>query len=263
MIDADDPRGILYPARLPTFRRVPAPANLAACVRWFWIPVWRLAPGRTSRQNLLPFPASNLVVQHDGITLSGPSTSASYRDLSGYGWAVGALLRPAGIAGIHQAPKQIRDAESTYEAPGLFADVTAAMAAPHSITGQDLAVEHCCHWLCETLPEPGESALLANAMEDIVAADRSVVRVGDLAERLSVSVRTLQRLSDRYVGLPPLAIIRRYRLQEAAARLRAEPDTTVVEVAADLGYADQAHFASDFTRTLGMSPTAYRRDQRA
>ncbi|MCB1293569.1 MAG: AraC family transcriptional regulator, partial [Gordonia sp.] len=29
-----------------------------------------------------------------------------------------------------------------------------------------------------------------------------------------------------------------------------------------LGYADQAHFTSDFTRTLGMSPTAYRRDQR-
>ncbi|HQV19365.1 MAG TPA: helix-turn-helix domain-containing protein, partial [Gordonia sp. (in: high G+C Gram-positive bacteria)] len=59
-----------------------------------------------------------------------------------------------------------------------------------------------------------------------------------------------------------LAIIRRYRLQEGAARLRAEPDTAVGDVAADLGYADQAHFTSDFTRTLGMSPTAYRRDQR-
>ena len=47
--------------------------DLAALVRWFWIPVWRLAPGRTSRQNLLPFPASNLVVQHDGIVLSLPS----------------------------------------------------------------------------------------------------------------------------------------------------------------------------------------------
>ncbi|GAB07797.1 helix-turn-helix domain-containing protein [Gordonia amarae] len=259
MTDTDDPRGVLYPARLPTFRRVPAPDDLAALVRWFWIPVWRLAPGRTSRQNLLPFPASNLVVQHDGIVLSGPTTSASYRDLRGHGWAVGILLRPAGIVAIHQAPKEIRDTEIPFEARGLYDDICAAMTDPEDAGAQDRAVAIYGEWLRATLPEPDETALLANSMEDIVAGDRTVLRVDDLAERLSVSVRTLQRLADRYVGLAPLAIIRRYRLQEGAARLRAEPGTAVGDVAADLGYADQAHFTSDFTRTLGMSPTAYRR----
>jgi len=260
--DTGDSRGLLYPTRLPTFRRVPAPDDLTDVVRWFWIPVWRLAPGRTSRQNLLPFPASNLVVQHDGTVLSGPTTSASYRDLHGHGWAVGTLLRPAGLAGIHQAPKEIRDIEIGFEAPGLYESIRAAMTDPGNVAGQDLAVEHYCRWLREHLLEPDETALLANTMEDVVSGDRSVLRVDDLAERLAVSVRTLQRVADRYVGLSPLAIIRRYRLQEGAARLRAEPDTAVGDVAADLGYADQAHFTSDFTRTLGMSPTAYRRDQR-
>lgn len=262
MDDTDDRRGVLYPARLPTFRRVPAPDDLTVLVRWFWIPVWQLAPGRTSRQNLLPFPASNLVVQHDGIVLSGPTTSASYRDLHGHGWAVGALLRPAGIAGIHQAPKEIRDGEEPFEDPGLYHGIRVAMTDPADVAGQELAIERYCRWLRENLPEPDETALLANTMEEMVAAKRSILRVHDLAEQLAVSVRTLQRIADRYVGLPPLAIIRRYRLQEGAARLRAEPDTAVGEVATDLGYADQAHFTSDFTRTLGMSPTAYRRAQR-
>ena len=33
-----DARGILYPARLPTFHREPAPPGLEGLVRWFWIP---------------------------------------------------------------------------------------------------------------------------------------------------------------------------------------------------------------------------------
>ena len=95
----EDGRGILFPARLPTFHREPAPTGIEGLVRWFWIPLWDIAPGRVSRQNILPFPASNLVVDAAGVGLSGPTTGPSFRDLSGKGWAVGALLRPAAILG--------------------------------------------------------------------------------------------------------------------------------------------------------------------
>src|SRR5690625_2290018 len=98
MVDAPEGRGVLYPSRLPSFHREPAPAKLRENIRWFWIPRWRLPPGRASRQKLLAFPASNLVIEPRGVTLSGPTTGASHRDLRGTGWAVGALLRPAGIA---------------------------------------------------------------------------------------------------------------------------------------------------------------------
>lgn len=81
-------RGILYPERLPDFHRLPAPPALADLVQWFWIPEWDLAPGRTSRQLLLAYPSSNLVVQGDEVMLSGPTTRASHRDLTGRGWAV-------------------------------------------------------------------------------------------------------------------------------------------------------------------------------
>src|SRR2546421_9415361 len=35
------PRGVLYPARLPTFDRVPAPDAGARLGRRFWVPEWR------------------------------------------------------------------------------------------------------------------------------------------------------------------------------------------------------------------------------
>jgi AraC-like DNA-binding protein len=35
---------------------------------------------------------------------------------------------------------------------------------------------------------------------------------------------------------------------------------SVAQVAADLGYADQAHLAADFRTVLGLTPSAYRAD---
>ncbi len=88
-------RGVLYPTRLPNFQRVTVPAELAALIRWFWIPRWDIPPGRSSRQHVLAFPASNLVVETSGVMLAGPTTKTSYRDLSGTGWAVGRIASPS------------------------------------------------------------------------------------------------------------------------------------------------------------------------
>ena len=261
MTDVGDSRGILRPARLPTFARVEAADELRELVRWFWIPRWRIEPGRTSRQELLPFPASNLVVQPDGVTLSGPATGASHRDLTGTGWAVGALLRPAGVAQLHPSPGYLRDVEEPYDAPELHAAVVAAMATEDEDSGNTAAVAAWVAWAHEHLTEPDEAGLTANALEDLVATDPEVVRVEQVADRMGLSVRAVQRLSHRYVGLPPLAVIRRYRLQEAARRLREDEGVTVTQVATELGYADHAHLTRDFSQVLGLSPQAYRRDE--
>jgi len=255
-----DPRGVLYPARLPTFHREPSPEELGGLVRWFWIPRWRLAAGRTSRQELLPFPASNLVVAWDGVTLSGPSSRASHRDLRGTGWAVGMLLRPAALPSLGVEPESIRDAEVVFDAPGLLQTVSTAMADPDEATGRRLAVAACARWCTRHLRTPEGDGVLANAMEELVAADRTIVRVEQLAEALGVTTRAVQRLAKRYIGLTPLAVIRRYRLQEAAQRLRDEPDVTISQVAAELGYADHAHLSGDFRTVLGFTANDYRRD---
>lgn len=87
----------------------------------------------------------------------------------------------------------------------------------------------------------------------------SLFRVDQLAAELGLSVRSVQRLFAEYVGASPKWVLRRARLHEAATR--AEQGTTVdwATLAADLGYADQAHLTRDFTATVGAPPARYAR----
>lgn len=255
-------RGVLYPAALPSFHRLPAPEPLADLVRWFWIPEWDIEPGRSARQDVIAFPASNLVVEPDLVGLAGPTTRRSFRDLSGRGWAVGALLRPAAVPSFTDDPAALRDAYRTMDLPELHAAVTAAMAGDDPEARRAGAVAAYCAWLIANIPTPDEPAQLANAMADLIDTDPAVLRVSDAARRLGISVRTMQRLANKYVGLPPAAMIRRRRLQEAALRLREEPGTDLAAVAADLGYADHAHLSRDFRDVLGFTPSSYHADAR-
>jgi AraC-like DNA-binding protein len=87
--------------------------------------------------------------------------------------------------------------------------------------------------------------------------------VDDITERFGLTARTLQRLFQRYVGVSPKWVLRRYRLHEAAAALAREQHRPWADVAADLGYFDQSHFIRDFTAAIGLTPGAYAQACRA
>lgn len=251
-----DPRGVLYPARLPTFSRMEPPPELTDLVRWFWISQWTIAPGRRSRQVILPHPAMNLVVETELVGLAGPPTRWSHRDLTGRGWAVAALLRPAATPAFTDRPAELRNEYQVLAEPELHAAVRAAMtaadlgAATHAVGA----------WIQEAAGTPDEAGLLANELAELIAADSTIVRVEQVARAMSISVRTAQRLASRYVGLSPLTMIRRRRLQEAADRVRRDPDAKLVEIAAELGYSDQAHLVKEFRQQLDFTPSSYQRE---
>lgn len=253
-------RGILYPAGLPQFHRIAPPSAVAPLVRWFWIPEWQLPPGRVSRQYLIAFPACNLVVEPEIVGLAGPTTRASHRDLRGTSWAVGALLRPAAVPAFTDDPCALRDRYEARDLPDLHRTVNAAMtAAGDAATRREGAVAAYADWLTTHTPIPDHEGRLANAMADLIDTDPAVRSVADAARALHVSVRTLQRLADKYVGLSPSAMIRRRRLQKAAEQLRSDPDTDIAAVATRFGYSDHAHLANDFRKVLGLTPSGYRR----
>ncbi|WP_429457255.1 helix-turn-helix domain-containing protein [Microbacterium sp. ZKA21] len=252
MIDAR--RGVLYPARMPEFHRLAPPAAAADFVEWFWIPEWNIEPGRTSRQHVVAYPALNLVVDAGGVELVGPTTRASHRDLTGRGWAIGALLKPAAVAALIDEPSALRDGSRTFDAPDLHRDVVQEMGEG----GRARATAVFADWLVDRVGTPSPGALDANAMAAMLMSDAAILRDEDAAERLSVSVRTMQRLAHRYVGLSPAAMIRRRRLQEAAQRVREHPDIDLATLAAELGYADHAHLTNDFRAVLGFTPSSYR-----
>ena len=93
--------------------------------------------------------------------------------------------------------------------------------------------------------------------------DRTLNRVSDLAERLSLSVRSVQRLFADHVGLSPSWVIRRYRLHEAAAEATAGGGVDWARLAIALGYYDQAHLVRDFSATVGTPPARYAAGGRA
>lgn len=278
-------RGILYPTRLPEFRRVAPPAGCEHLVRWFWISRWDLEPGRTSRQQVVGFPASNLVVEHNVVGISGPTSVASHKDLTGRGWVVGALLRPPAVPDLVGDPAAVLDTYRTREVDDpavadLHARVAARMddddtdpaaaqapEAPGPETASDPrpgsdpvgdAVAEAAAWIVEQVEAPSPDALLADSLTVLADSRPDLTTVPALAAELGVSVRTTQRLARRFIGMSPAAMIRRRRLQEAADRVRSDPDSDLAGIAHDLGYADHAHLCSDFRRVLGFTPAQYR-----
>lgn len=248
----DPTRGVLYPERLPSFTRLAPPAAASDLVEWFWFPRWDLPEGVVLRQPVLGYPAANLVVEPPVVTLWGATTRTSERVLEGSGWAVGALLKPAALARLHDAPSRLVDASTVLDEPELERTVSVAMP------DLDVATAVVSLWLMQRVGPLTPEARLANAMAGLLTSDAAILRVDDAAERLRVSVRTLQRLAHRMVGLSPAAMIRRRRLQEAAQRVRDHPDASLADIAADLGYADHAHLANDFRAVLGFTASDYR-----
>ncbi|RYJ03671.1 MAG: helix-turn-helix domain-containing protein, partial [Actinomycetales bacterium] len=124
---------------------------------------------------------------------------------------------------------------------------------PHDPQRQRAAVAVTEAWLAALLPVD-EEGLLVNAIVEYVEGDTDVQRVSQVCEKFALTERTLQRLTARRIGLSPKWLVQRRRLHEAAERLREEPRPDLARVAADLGYADQAHFGRDFRAVTGLTP---------
>ncbi len=85
------------------------------------------------------------------------------------------------------------------------------------------------------------------------------VSLQDLADLAGLSRFHLTRVFQKRFGLAPSAYLRLLRL-ERAKRLLASGDTPA-DVAASLGFADQAHLTRRFRAAYGMTPGRYRADR--
>jgi AraC-like DNA-binding protein len=103
-------------------------------------------------------------------------------------------------------------------------------------------------------PAPEEERRLHAAHTALV--DCEVSSVGELAERLGMSSRSLERLSLRAFGFSPKLLLRRQRFLRSLAQFMLDPSLKWISTL-DWHYVDQAHFVRDFRRFMGMSPSHY------
>ena len=238
----------------PIHRFAPSP-ELAPLVRRYWMPVWSLPEGATTVQRVLQYPVCLIVVSHEYALLVGPSSGLSTQELAGTGWAVGTMLQPAAGRALVGGPVEtLTDTAVPLAATELVDRVREAVGDdPDDQDRQQAAVAAVERSLARLLPVD-EEGLLVNAIVEYVEGDPGVQRVGQVCEKFAITERTLQRLTARRIGLSPKWLIQRRRLHEAAERLREVERPDLARVAADLGYADQAHFGRDFRSVTGLTP---------
>ena len=89
-----------------------------------------------------------------------------------------------------------------------------------------------------------------------IVAGRGSVLISEIAASLHISERHLLRLFREEVGLSPKQFARICRARAAAIdALRGEQ--TWGEIAAERGYADQAHLSNEFSQLFGLTPSEF------
>ena len=248
----------------PIHRYAPSPA-LADLIGRYWIPVWSLA--EPSTQSTLQHPVCLIVVSNSYARFYGVVRGLSQVTLEGDGWAAGVMFRPAAgrlllgrpVSGLTDAHIDLASL-SSIDGEALAARITAAMtddpAAPASHQAAIAAYEDA---LTALLPVDGPG-LLINQVIDWLAERPQVTRVSEVADAFALTERSLQRLVVDRVGLTPKWLIQRRRLHDAVTRLKGRA-SSLADLAAELGYADQAHFTHDFRTVTGLTPGQYLAEQ--
>jgi len=122
---------------------------------------------------------------------------------------------------------------------------------PHRDGGQAQFIE-------AAVTVPGRDDGVARSLEWALGNLSRQIAVADLARVANVSQRSYLRHFARATGTSPLRWLVNQRLA-AARELLETGDASIEQVGAAVGFADPATFRHHFTRSVGTSPSAYRR----
>lgn len=207
-----------------------------------------------SGTGLLHFANGRTEPSHEAMFLT-PTTAAVRIALQGPWHMVGAALSPLGWAAL----------------TGLHAGSVADRVLPASQVLGALADELVPMLRMAERGDPARAAILAEVIGarlqpvkprhvQVIAAIAEWLSsdfdppVSALPKRANYSIRQVERLCERYFGVPPKQLARKYRALRVAAMLQA-PDTSPEQVAAlkEL-YFDQSHLIRDMRHYLGRTP---------
>jgi AraC-like DNA-binding protein len=195
------------------------------------------------------------VVETPRFVATGPTSTATYfaaRNMRA--WGIGIL--PMGWAKFIPLPAEdLADRLADGVTHPAFAPFAPLLGALRQVNDVDAAA---------ALIDAHVCALLADAPPDdpsILAAHRALVddevtSVADLSAKLSLSERSIERLSHRAFGFSPKLLLLRQRFLRSLARFMLDPSMAWIDTM-DHHYYDQAQFTRDFQRFMGMSPRDY------
>lgn len=153
---------------------------------------------------------------------------------------------------------------------GAVPDLTARMVGLDDILGRDgenlrARVAEAVGWqrrfeivedfvLRRAVHEP--SPAVAFALETLWGR-AGAIRIADIASDIGWSRKHLTRRFHNEIGVPPKTLAQMLRFHRACALARTDGTGGWAAIAADAGYADQAHLARDFRIFSGETPTGW------
>jgi AraC-like DNA-binding protein len=108
-------------------------------------------------------------------------------------------------------------------------------------------------------PNAGPPSWLASVRDIILDRCAEPLNISELAAEAAVHPGHLAATFRKFFGASVGEYARRCRL-ERAARLMADAERSLAEIALATGFADQSHFTRCFRRQFGVTPAAYRRE---
>ena len=208
---------------------------------------------RSDQAMVLPDGCVDLVWRDDRVLVAGPDRAANPSPIRAGQTIAGLRLRP-GVAGAVLGMPASEVLDSRVPLPDLLGRAGSELA--ERLEGTERPEE------AFLLLEELVATRVAEAGTDplVLAATRRLgfpgSRVDELAEALGISERQLRRRFHRDVGYGPKTLDRILRFRRFVSRARevADRDQDLAWLAADLGYADQAHLSRDCVRLSGMPP---------
>jgi AraC-like DNA-binding protein len=100
---------------------------------------------------------------------------------------------------------------------------------------------------------------LAKVVDRVEVSYGNKIERAELASLAGLSELQLERRVKRVFGLSVAGFVRKVRV-EAGARMLAQTEMPLVEVATACGYAEQSAFTRQFKSAVGMPPGVYRRE---
>ncbi|MFB5663376.1 helix-turn-helix domain-containing protein [Alteribacillus sp. HJP-4] len=88
--------------------------------------------------------------------------------------------------------------------------------------------------------------------------ENPAVGLNDLARVIDVSARQLNILFRETFHVTPYAYFLHIRIRKAKYLLIEEPETSVKDIAKNVGFRDVSHFVATFRRIVGLTPEKYR-----
>jgi AraC-like DNA-binding protein len=265
--DSRDPEpGILY-ANLARekfqYGSLPPAPELAPFVENYWTVSWDLRGEPPFTQKVLTRPGVNMTFKRGRSRIAGLTTGQFAEVLEGRHRVFGIRFRTGSFRAVLGAPvaaitDRFLGVQSVFDEQGQ-----ALEGALLRVSEAEEMAAIMDRFLAPLAPRRDSDAELAAEIMAEIAGNRGLVKVQDLAADVGLGPRRLQRLFQEYVGAGPKWVIRRYRMQEALARALGDPQVSWSELAAELGYADQAHLIRDFTANVGAPPSKYVRSLRA